>query len=278
VQLDQPLFEPDTFIIDRSIESPILEAIIASGRAWLKEMPKGRGRTRAEIPLLPLTLGPARSARLEWQRDQYGYYVATLQPEVDSWIVPSRDQLYYLDHVSGMVGRIGDGTAEQLLSRLLQLPPLNAIDADLVAAALAPLAPQLAPPSAAAEVTTITSPPVARLRIATHEPLHKRGRWSQPLPGRDATIDYAVATLSYGDINIEPDEDHPFYVGSNGSVVRIKRDLDREQKLLDALKHEQLQPLSRQVITSHHLPPHALGFKREEQWRTFVTKGVPRLH
>ncbi|HEY0720944.1 MAG TPA: SWIM zinc finger family protein, partial [Gammaproteobacteria bacterium] len=141
LELDQPLFEPDTYIIDRTMESPILEAIVASGRAWLKEQPKGRGRARAEIPLVPLTLGPARSAQLEWQRDEYGYYLATLLADENSWIVPSHEQLYYLDHVSGRVGRIGDGEAEQLLSHLLQLPPLDTIDAQLVAAALAPLAP-----------------------------------------------------------------------------------------------------------------------------------------
>ncbi|HEY0721553.1 MAG TPA: DEAD/DEAH box helicase, partial [Gammaproteobacteria bacterium] len=109
------------------------------------------------------------------------------------------------------------------------------------------------------------------------EPLRKRGRLSPPLTGRDTTIDFALVTLSYEGIEIDPDEDHPFYIAPHGRVVRIQRDLDREQKLLEALAKEKLQPLTRKVIASHHLPPHALGFKREEQWRTFVTQGVTRL-
>lgn len=280
LELEQPLFEPDTYVVDRTIDSRTLESIIASGRAWLKEMPKGRERTRGDIPLTPLTLNAVRTARLEWKRDVYGYHVATLHAPTDTLLLLSRDQIYYLDPATGEVGRIGDSEEEWLLGRLMQLPPLNDIDATLVASALATIAPHLAPPTAReGSVATITTPPVAVLHIDTHQPLRKRGRLSQaaPAPGRDSPLDYAVPQLSYGNIEINPDEVHPFYVAPDGRVVRITRDIARERQLMEALKTEGLQPLGRIAVASHHLPEYALGFKHEEQWRNFVIHGMPRL-
>ncbi len=277
LELEQPFFEHATYIIDPQTPGELLETLVASGRAWLKQPPSGRQRARSHVPLLPLRFGPARPASLAWQQDGYGYLLAELHQAKPSLLLPLYDHLYYLDPASGELGRLGLDREEQLLPQLLQLPPLNTIDATLVAAALAELAPQLAPPTPGGAIATLAAPLEATLQLVTVEPARRRGRHPHATPTLDSPLDYVLPQLRYDGITVAAGELHPFYVTPAGQVVRLQRDLPRERQLLELLEQRGLRPLSPKVIAAFHLPKNALGFKREAQWRRFAVDEVPEL-
>ena len=275
--LEQPLFDAGNFILDPTIESRLLTLIIATGRAWMMVQPRGRQRSRGDIHLLPLTFGATRPAQLHWQRDPYGYLEARVDTPAGLALLVCRDALIYIDPVSGEAGPLGGGEAS-LIAQLVHLPPLNDIDATLIHAALAERVPQLAPTSASiGTITTLDAALSGDLYVATREPLRKQSRWLHHPSLRDTSIDYAVPVLRYGELEVIPGEHHPYYVTRDGRVVRVNRDTVQEQKLLAALKSEGLQPLSHPFAAALHLPPNALGFKREEQWRRFAPEGVTHL-
>lgn len=270
---ERALFEAETVILSPFLPGPLLEAIVASGRAWLREPPGKKRRGRGEITLHPLRFGPARPARVVWQPDPYGYLMAVLETAPGVLPLLSRDRVYYLAPAEGELG-ILDAARTDLMARLAQLPPLGTIDAALVAAALAGTAPELAPP--APPVTdTLASPPLGVLRIATREP--SRRRHYHAATRHDAALDYAVPALRYDGIELAPGEQHPYYVTPDGRVVRLRRDLAREEELLAALHRVGLRPLAHRLITALHLPDTALGFADAAQWRSFVLDEVPRL-
>ena len=275
--LEQPLFDPGNFLLEPFIESRLLVSIIATGRAWLTAPPKGRQRSRGDIPLLPLSFGAPRAVQLRWRRDPYGYHQAHVETPAGLALLVCRDAVLYIDPASGEVGTLGNDETS-LIAQLIHLPPLNDIDATLLHAAFASWVPHLAPTSAVAgTITTLDTTVSGDLHIATREPLRKQSRRLHHPSLRDTAIDYAVPVLRYGELEVTPGEHPPFYVTHDGRVVRIARDIGQEQKLLDALKSEGMQPLSHLLTATLHLPASALGFKREEQWRHFATKGAERL-
>ncbi|HTH41490.1 MAG TPA: SNF2-related protein [Rhodocyclaceae bacterium] len=243
------------------------------------------GRLYAGLsPLVNLTQGEARAARILWHRDEQGLFhprVETTPPV--QWVIPSTPPLY-VDSSLGEVGPLAFDLPAATAARILSAPPLTEAEAQLTALVLEEASPGV-PLPAVAPAREVGGSPRAVLHLSTVRiPLlydlrnYPRNVWNHDL-------DYAQVFFHYGSGELEASvparEDQSFVRLANGETVKVLRQPEIEAAWLDALARAGFAPVDPEHM---QLPPHsafdpkiAYVLDNEDVWTEFMAEDLPRL-
>ena len=257
------------FMLAGSNGHDMLTRMLATGRL----LADGAGR-------MPLKAGEPRPAKIEWSLDAQGRLRAGVTTEPASSSVIAVDPPWYLDANSHEIGLLVLKTPAPVLLKLLSLPPLSARESELVAAALAELAPEVPAPNidAIAKVRLIDAAlvPTLSLRTVTIRGL-VRYREYRGFFGETA-FDLAVPSFGYGELSVSPDDSREFFQSASGELVRVTRQRERETELLESLAGYGLARIPAQSIYhAGDVPQSSLALASEAAWPVFVGQQVPQL-
>jgi len=224
---------------------------------------------------LTLKEGDPRAGQLEWRHAGTGELVplVTSTPPIDA-VLPLVET-WYVDNKTRTLGLLQVPIPTASLAALLAVPPLSEVDVPVVAAALAELAPNLAPPEAA-PVRVIKQLPVPVLTLGTVEVFgigsFRQYRYNARI------FDYAVPAFRYADLLFDIEQPIEFVVTPEGETVRVKRNLVAEVLRLKELGGQGLAKVpARSVYTYNKLPSPLFGLESERHWPEFMAKSVPAL-
>ena len=254
--------------LDGASGAALLEAVLASGRAWTAQ----GGDDIAARRLAPLRRGAARPGRLAWRNLAAGLAPA-IMTEPPCTTVLATDPPYCLDVLRGETARVDIASGAAVLE-VLRLPPLSENELPLVAAALAEVAPALPTclPGRPEELDELDAPLQPVLRLTTLDTWgHARHRDYEPAHAR-SEYDCAIATFRYGDATLAPGTTSPVASLPDGRSVRVRRDSAAENAALAALERAGLKPVRPQWLrTADPLPADGLmlGLASEAAWAGF---------
>ncbi len=220
---------------------------------------------------IPLRMGGMRAAQLQWQTDAQQRTRARLVAEPPASQILSLKQLWYVDAESGEIGVLESPHSTSQIARLLELPPLSAVDLPVVAGALAELAPTLPRPQAAGDLRCVEAPPLPVLTLGTLETFGMAHYRDYPYSYKDILFDYATLGFRYAEFEFAPGDLNEFVTAKNGEAVRVKRDVKREADYLRQLAQIGFLPVpARTFIYGKSLPGNALGLANESAWPRFM--------
>jgi len=238
----------------------------------------------AFTPLVPLTQGEARPAKILWSKDEDGLF----NPRVETtppihWVIPSTPPMF-VDSSLGEVGTLVFDLPAATAARILAAPPLTEAEAQLTALVLEEASPGV-PLPAVAPAREVSGSPRAVLHLGTVRiPLlydlrgYPRNVWNYDL-------DYAQVFFHYGSDDLEAivpaREDQSFVRLSSGETVRVLRQPEVEAAWLDSLARagfESIDP-ERLQLPAHGVfdPKVAFALDNEDVWTDFMADHLPRL-
>ena len=194
-----------------------LRRLLASGR-WLMDRESR----------LPWHLGKERPATLAWRHNAVGRMHARIVSEPESARALPLDPPWYLDPVAGEAGVLKLPVPASLVHQLLTVPSLSHTEAQVVAAALADIAPNLPSPVEANDrLRVLDAPAVPILQVATAHIYGLAGyrKYSDVWDRR--LFDYAVPYFEYAGQRFAADDKREFVTLDSGETVRIRRDADQ---------------------------------------------------
>ncbi len=245
----------------------LLEQLAASGRAHLDD-----------LAAPALTSGAARPGRFEWRTLANGRRAPALR------LTPAADLVlpvlppWYVDGKTHEAGPVTLAGQDEQIVHLLQLPPLNAAETELVATTLAELAPALPTPLAADTATArIEGPPALVLKLDTL-PVHAVHYRDYPRYGV-SEFDYATLGFRYGPLTIDAHNPSAFHTLEDGASVRVERDAQAEEAAARRLARTGFTrvPASRIQTGYGSAPDSMLGLSSEEAWPRFAMEGADAL-
>ncbi len=258
--------------------TPLLEAIVATGRGWV------RGRTGGvHVAAIP---GPARSATLCWEEhaedeDLEPGLAPTVVLEGTARAVISGASACYLDEVTGEVGPLQLPVAAHDADAFLSLPVLNRHEYTLTARALQHIDPALPRPPAPADrndqqdddaaARPANAPPHPVLTLHSVE---YRPAWA----GRNDPsnwMDFATLAIQYDEDLVAVDDPRMFRRNSDDQYQLIPRDRVQEAHWKQQLFTHGLRadgpPLPQTGIPGPWFQPRATS------WQAVVTQLLPQL-
>ena len=251
----------------------IMQRMLQTGRLYLDQHPLAP----------PLTLGEPDRAQLVWRLNNTGQVCADLKLDNGAQALVMPGGSWYVDEVAGKAGPLDLPLDADMLSRLLQLPPLTPLDLPVVCDALRETLPELPlPDQAAAAVKTIEVAPQPLLQLDS-VPVYGVFHYRQYRAVRSSAqqyFDYAVAGFSYAGNLVRYGDKQEYLTQEDGQTVRLKRDPAREKALLQQLEAAALLPVPAGCVLTHNhhaLPVGAQGLAQESDWPDFVAQQVPRL-
>ncbi len=258
----------DTLLLDGRHGDEVLRRMLASCR-WLMDRD-----TR-----LPWRLGPERPAMLAWRPDSRGRLHARLSSRPESARAIPLDPPWYLDPVSGEAGALKSAIPPSLARQLLTGPSLSPSEAQVVAATLAEIAPDLPSPAGSNEafrVVEASLTPVLQISTANIYGLSGYRDYGDEWDRR--LFDYAVPAFRYGVHRFGLDEKQEFVTLATGETVRIRRDPQAEARLIGALAELGFTPVPHHAIyAARPLPRPSYGLASEAAWEDFKSELLPRL-
>ena len=288
---EQALVKPPSFVVDSDLA--VFRALRRMRREGLYGIVRFEDTLGAELldalletqrvyiapdhqhPLRALVAGEARSATLDWQPGKGGVALRVRTDPGDAPLLATRP-LRYLDSEMAQAGPVRSQNESAILS-LMRLPPLNAAEVPLVAAAIAEHAPTLPKPGCAADLPTIDAAPQPRLTLESSH------TW-QINPHRDyphsshGLYDFACAEFRYGEALVPAGSDDTLLTLPDGRAVRVQRRPDAEATAMRALQGAGFAPVPvRKVHGFNPLPPRALGLASEAAWERFFAEQAPAL-
>lgn len=255
----------------RGALAPLLENIIASGRAWLASgMPVKR---------IAALAGSPRSAELGWQEQstadgRQSMLAPVLQIPAGGSLALLDDAMWYVDEVSGEIGPLQLPAGSADTRAFLELPPLLAHERALTAQMLAQLNPVLPQPPGEHAVPSApgTLPPQPVLTLDSF-PV-----WQQ-LPNDNTPthwLDLATVSFRYGDHEVPQDIEVAFGQDAAGNVHVLPRDFAKEAEWLRQLSAHGLDHLRQYPYQDLPYPPPYLG-PRKSDWAWLATQGAASL-
>ncbi len=245
----------------------LLEKLAASGRAHIDDL-----ATPA------LVAGKARPGRLEWRTQANGRRAPVLR------LTPAADLVlpvlppWYVDGKTREAGPVELVEPTEQVVHLLRLPPLSAIEAELVSDALAELTPALPIPLAHdATALRVGGTPVPVLRLDTL-PVRTVNYRSYPHYGVDE-FDYAVLAFRYGPVTIGAHDSSLFHALEDGGNARVERDAQAEEAAARRLARIGFTKVAagRVQVEYGDMPESMLGLAGEDAWPRFTVEGVDAL-
>lgn len=272
------VLQDDGMASRRVAVTPLLEAIVATGRGWV------RGRNGGvHVPAIP---GPARSATLRWEEhaedeDLEPGLAPTVMLEGTAHAVISGASACYLDDVTGEVGPLQLPVAAYDADAFLSLPVLNRREYILTAKALQHIDPALPrPPAPTERIDEQDDDAAPRPEDAPPHPiltLHSveyRPAWA----GRNDPsnwMDFATLSIQYGEELVAVDDPRMFRRDSDEQYRLIPRDRVQEahwkQQLFTHGLRTDVPPLPQTGIPGPWFQPRATS------WQAVVTQVLPQL-
>ncbi|MBI3900144.1 MAG: DEAD/DEAH box helicase [Gammaproteobacteria bacterium] len=250
----------------------ILQRLVASGRLYFGEQ-----------SLVRLSEGAARRGEMAWGLDANGLLQADVRTTPPATAVLALKSFWYVDVPAGLIGPLTLTLPVAQARRLLELPPLNAREAPLVADALSELAPALPRPAADAlsQIPVIDEVPVPVLKLGTLSVYGVRRFRGYPRNYNYDTIefDYAVPVFRYGTVLVSVDDSSEFVQTAAGDLVRVKRRRREEARRLESLKSFGLARVPAHALHTASLavPPRMYALHDENAWNTFFVTTLARL-
>lgn len=236
------------------------------------------GRAHAERMDNPaLHLGSNRPGRLEWVSVDKGRVAPQLQ-FIPAAAILNSEPPWYLDKERQEAGPVSCDIPPAQLGQLLALPPLSPVETELVAGALAELAPTLPQPrTAGGPPLRLSGPPVPVLSLAT---LPVFGASYRDYPrGPLAAFDYATIAFRYGPLTVPAGDTALYHTLADGRSVRLQHDEKAESAALQRLSRLGFArvPPSKLHPQAMPLPPGMQGLASESAWPHFVADALPAL-
>jgi superfamily II DNA or RNA helicase len=228
----------------------------------------------------PLHLAEARPASVVWQVDANGRQIPFLRPEPAVDLVIPLQRPWYVDLDEGLIGPLDVVGNPAVIARLFSLPPLSAKEAALVAEALTELAPDLPTPAedASARLRSIETGVLPVLRLQTLH-IHGNRNWRDYEANYSGDFfDLVLPIFRYADAEIKPGDAREFSTLPQGETVRVVRQSEREQALLEQLAKCGLQKVPAYALHTFGPPPDcAYGLASEAAWGAFMRDALPML-
>lgn len=238
------------------------------------------GRFALASDLSPLLPGENRPGRLGWRIDEQGLQRPCFRVLAEGCLAIPLLPPWYVDLDRSVVGLLDVPGDPEILARLFSLPPLGDMQAEVVAAMLAELAPDLPVPeeNAQASLRCIDVAPVPVLRLETLE-TNGHDPWREYASCTDTVgFDVALAGFRYQDAEVGAGDTREFVALVDGETVRVKRRPEAEVALLARLSPCGLEKVPATVLRAcGALPENAYGLESEAAWTRFMEESVPAL-
>ncbi|ATE58839.1 DEAD/DEAH box helicase [Thauera sinica] len=291
---ERALETPPAFVDDRDLEilrllwaqrprqhGLLLHALPLDGRHAGELMPLLAESGRAyydDFSRPPLHAGSPRPGRPDWLTTPDGRRAPTVRSDPAADVVLPLLQPWYVDTAHSETGPVTLDVAPDLVHRLLRLPPLTAVEAEMVAQAMAELTPALPSPTQDAEpAVQLEGPPVPVLQLATIPVIDAQYRGYAPYGTWE--FDFATLAFRYGPLTIAADDPALFHCLPDGRSARIARDGRAEHAAQARLGRAGFAPVPAGKIQSAYkrLPDGALGLASEDDWPAFMAGVLPGL-
>ena len=291
--LDRALNKPPRFVSDE--DRPILRLLWAErsvdtglrafglgprhGAEALQRMAES-GRLCRKDDYAPLLLAPTRPATVSWRASGDGRRLPVLNPKPPASMVVPLALPWYVDLDRHQVGPLQVGGNAAVVARLFSLPPLSATAAALVGEALAESARELPsdPEHVGVGMRSIVAEPVAILRLETLQTHGNRSWREYPACYGGGPFDVALPVFRYADVELIADDPRDFATLANGETVRVMRQREREDRLMNELADAGLEKIAGYVLHTFGRPPdNAYGLAHEGQWPAFMRDALPSL-
>ncbi|WP_313950136.1 DEAD/DEAH box helicase [Accumulibacter sp.] len=227
-----------------------------------------------------LTLAVARPAVVSWRINAEGRRLALLTPEPAASLVIPLPAPWYVDLDRRLIGPLQVDGNPAVVARLFSLPPLSATAAELVGEALSEPTCELPsdPESSSVDMRSIVADPVPVLRLQTLETHGNRG-WREYIASfGGGPFDVALPVFRYHDVEVKPDDTRDFALLASGETVRVERQREREEQLMDESAASGLEKVPGYVLQTFGRPPdNAYGLALESMWSAFMCDELPRL-
>lgn len=259
----------------------VLTTALATGRLLLWNPDDQRGPYGTSAPKgYPCRAGEERQARVSWRIQTNGGLTPTVEIEPAAQLLLVAP-LWYADPSRREIGHArlatGTGLADSAwLETLMRAPPLNALEAPLVAEVLNEkgLSAYAPPADVTSHLRVVDADPQPVLKLAS---MRHRRYVSYP-PYHEDYLDYAQLRFDYGEHRLEAGTRDHFLTDAAGEPVHIKRRVKLEREVGAALKAMGFRSLSEMTFTNGQtLVGGALGLSTNEQWTRFMSEEVPKL-
>ncbi len=230
---------------------------------------------------VPLSYVPELPATLRWSIQRSGEQSPQLQRD-QRWLQTFSigDSLFGIDSVEHLIGPIKSLEDTRLMIKVLNAPPLNAVEAKELRQLLANHETQLALPleEPLEHMRQVDAPLEPIVTFATSTARIRFGSpWSQET--YDQRIDYAHFQFRYQDSTFEIDDSYEIASGETEEPVRVQRDKQRERDLLKAIDLTGLDYLDLNLleIEGFNTENLLMGLGDEEGWESFIHEQLPKL-
>ncbi len=238
------------------------------------------GRFALASDLSPLLPGENRPGRLGWRIDEQGLQRPCFRVLAEGSLAIPLLPPWYVDLDRSVVGQLDVPGDPDIIARLFSLPPLGDMQAEVVAAMLAELAPDLPAPeeNAQASLRCIDVAPVPVLRLETLE-TNGHDPWREYASCADTVgFDVALAGFRYQDAEVGAGDTREFVALADGETVRVIRRPEAEVALLAQLFLHGLERIPVTVLRAcGALPENAYGLESEAAWARFMEESLPAL-
>jgi superfamily II DNA or RNA helicase len=248
------------------------------GEIALQRMQASKRLFYLENKPIQLHTGAIRSASLQWQTDSQQRTSAKLMATPSASQILCLKQLWYVDADTAEIGLLESNYPTDHINRLLELPPLSALDLPMVASALLELSPELPIPLEVAELRHVDTAPVPQLEFDSLSTFGLNHYRNYPYAYANIIFDYAIPTFSYDEFNFAADDKNEYAYTKSGETVRVHRDFKREAVYLKQLEKAGLLPVPvNTFINRSPLPPGILGLDSELDWARFMSDELALL-
>ncbi len=260
-------FQPQALPLEGRHTAELLQRLAECGRAHF-----------GELATAALGAGAPRPGSPDWRVTADGRRVPGVRTDPPAEVVLPLLPPWYVDTARGELGPIRLEVPAELVHRLLLLPPLTQVEAELVAAALAELAPELPVPMPQGEAAVrLAGPPLPVLQLATVPVVQARYRDYAPYGTYD--FDFATLAFRYGPLTVAAADTALFHALPDGSSARLERDASAEAAAARRLTQAGFAKVpGGRVLTAYKaLPAGALGLASEAAWPGFMAGTLPAL-
>ena len=291
--IDRALSKPPRFVSDE--DRPILRLLWAersfdSGlRAFglgprhggeVLELMAQTGRLCRKDDFSVLTLAEARPATLGWQLNADGRRIPLLKPEPPATLIIPLLAPWYLDLDRRQIGPLLVRGNQAVVARLFSLPPLSATAAALVGEALAEPSLELPgdPENASVSMRILEADLLPVLRLETLS-THGNRAWRDYMASYGGgPFDVALPVFRYAEVELRPDDTRDVSTLASGEMVRIVRESQREEQLMDELAAAGIEKIPGYVLQTFGRPPdNAYGLAFEGRWPVLMREDLARL-
>ena len=228
----------------------------------------------------PLFLADTHPATVSWRLDANGRQrPCFIAVPAASLVIPLHPP-WYIDLDEGTIGPLEVLGNPAVIERLFSLPPLSKKEAELVAAALTELAPELPIPAddASARLRRIEANPVPVLRLQTLGTHGNRSWRDYVISYNNGFFDVALPVFRYQDAEVKPDDVREFSTLPDGETVRVLRQAEQERMFMQGLSGTGLQKIPGYALHTFGSPPdNAYGLANESSWPEFMQAALPLL-